>query len=106
MNTVDPTVRKDNIDPILRKDDSCDRVLAIYLSFIYLYDTQLTHNHRRSINTEKKGKGHHCCLRDRILLNSLPRWLFSTKTILKTRINSLFSSNHPLAIHPILQIVL
>ena len=38
-------------------------------------------------------------------LNSLPRQLFCTKTILKKRMNSSFSLNHPGAIHPILQIV-
>ena len=40
------------------------------------------------------------------LFNYLPRQLFCTRMILNRRINSSFSSNHPGAIHPILQFVL
>ena len=39
------------------------------------------------------------------LFNSLPCQLFCTSMILKKRMNSSFSSNHPGAIHPIFQIV-
>ena len=38
------------------------------------------------------------------LFNSLPYYLFCTRKILKKMMNSSFSSNHPGAIHPILQI--
>ena len=37
------------------------------------------------------------------LCNSLPRQLFCTRMILKNRMNSSFSSNHPGSIHPIFQ---
>ena len=40
------------------------------------------------------------------LLNSLPRQLFCTRTILENRMNSSFSSNHPGVTHSSLQIVL
>ena len=38
------------------------------------------------------------------LFNSLPYYLFCTRKILKKMMNSSFSSNHPGAIYPILQI--
>ena len=40
------------------------------------------------------------------ILNSLPRWLLCSRTILKNLMNCSFSLNHPDAIHPNLQIVL
>ena len=70
-----------------------------------LYLAMVTDKHRRRIKTEEKAKVL-AAVWGQNLFNSLPRELFCAGTILKNRMNSSFTSNHPGAIHPILQIVL
>ena len=62
--------------------------------------------HWRRVNTEEKAKVVAAVWGAHNLSNSLPCKLFCTRTILKNMINSSFSSNHPRAIHHILQIIL
>ena len=56
--------------------------------------------HRRRIRTEEKAKIVAAVWGGENFFNSLTRKLFSTKNILKNRMNSSFSSNHPGEIHP------
>ena len=61
--------------------------------------------HRRSINTEEKAKVVAAVWRTEFI-PFLATLAICSRTILKNRMNSSFSSYHPGAIHPILQIIL
>ena len=64
------------------------------------------HRHTRRINTEKRQRTSLFFGWQNIHIQFHAAQLFCTRTILKNRINSSFSSNNPGAIHPILQIIM
>ena len=89
--------------------DFTELVYVIYLTSFHLLvhcvQTEESLLHRKRIYSEEKAKVV-AAVWGKNLFNSLTRKLFCTGIILKNRMNSYFSSNHPGAFHPILQFVL
>ena len=92
----------------------CHRRLNTLTHFRVVACRNIKHNARMPSSFQSKtwtkdkdrSKGNGCLFWGQNFFNSLLRQLFCTRTILKNRMNLSFSSNHPGAIHHILQIVL